>query len=120
MHKSVLFKVLSHREFTGFIYRNHKLVSDIAMLPGKCSHSPSLPFWPQADEALYEQECLTTPCFSHHFGEPDGRRASYDDFRRLNVKWQQKLGKLFADCLNSKEYVQTRNALLILNRIVQV
>jgi hypothetical protein len=31
-----------------------------------------------------------------------------------------KLAKRFIDCLKSDEYVQTRNALLILNKIVKV
>ena len=74
----------------------------------------------QGNEQIYEAECESTPCFAHNFGDPQARRTSYDEFKRLNSKWQHKLGTLFTDCLASSETVQTRNALNILNRTVKV
>ena len=73
----------------------------------------------QADEEVFNREAQSSVCFSQN-GKPPTERTTYQDFRRLNVKWQMKLAKRFKDCLQSEEYVQTRNALLILNKVVKV
>jgi len=73
----------------------------------------------QADEEVFSKEALSSVCFSQN-GKPATKRTTYQDFRRLNVKWQQKLARRFISCLESEEYVQTRNALLILNKVVKV
>ena len=73
----------------------------------------------QADEEVFNREAKSSVCFSQN-GKPPTERTTYQDFRRLNVKWQMKLAKRFKDCLQSEEYVQTRNALLILNKVVKV
>ena len=73
----------------------------------------------QANEEVFSSECLSSVCFSAN-GKPSTKRTTYEEFRRLNAKWQMKLARRFIDCLGSDEYVQTRNALLILNKIVKV
>ena len=47
----------------------------------------------QADAKTFAAECAS-PCFSTNFTDPKTRICSYDEFRKLNIKWQLKLGKV--------------------------
>ena len=73
----------------------------------------------QADEDVFSKEAQSSLCFTMN-GRAAAKRTTYEEFRRLNAKWQMKLARRFIDCLQSEEYVQTRNALLILNKVVKV
>ena len=42
---------------------------------------------------MYAEECAASPCFAINFTQPSSRRTSYEEFRKLNSKWQHKLGK---------------------------
>jgi hypothetical protein len=46
---------------------------------------------------VYAEECAASPCFAINFTQPSSRRTSYDEFRKLNSKWQHKLGKVTAE-----------------------
>jgi len=73
------------------------------------------------DPKVYEAECSSSPCFGINFTRlEDNKRASFKDFRKLNFKWQMKLARAFTAALASGEYVQIRNALIVLNRLVKV
>lgn len=37
---------------------------------------------------------MASPCFAINFTQPSSRRTSYEEFRKLNSKWQHKLGKV--------------------------
>jgi THO complex subunit 2 len=49
--------------------------------------------------------------------EPDGVLLSHDGFRTLMHKWQLQLRKCFLPCLRSTEYIQLRNAMIMLDRV---
>lgn len=49
---------------------------------------------PQGSAKVYAEECAASPCFSINFADPAARRTSYVEFRKLNSKWQHKLGKV--------------------------
>lgn len=49
---------------------------------------------PQGSAKVYAAECAASPCFSINFVNPLERRTSYEEFRKLNIKWQHKLGKV--------------------------
>ena len=74
----------------------------------------------QRDEAIYNKECLSSRCFRAKVVGNDALPVSYSAFRKLNVKWQSRLGQVFRTCLASNEYVQTRNAVLVLKGILEV
>ena len=48
----------------------------------------------QGSEKVYAEECAASPCFAINFTQPSSRRTSYEEFRKLNSKWQHKLGKV--------------------------
>lgn len=48
----------------------------------------------QGSAKVYAAECAASPCFAINFTQPSSRRTSYDEFRKLNSKWQHKLGKV--------------------------
>jgi hypothetical protein len=50
----------------------------------------------QGSARVYAAECAASPCFAINFTQPSSRRTSYDEFRKLNSKWQHKLGKVRA------------------------
>ena len=55
------------------------------------------------------------------FGKQDTReRTSFQLFRLLCNKWQNLIGSALIKCLESKEYVQMRNALLVAARMKNV
>ena len=48
----------------------------------------------QGSARVYAEECAASPCFAINFTQPSSRRTSYEEFRKLNSKWQHKLGKV--------------------------
>ncbi|KAJ3059808.1 THO complex subunit 2, partial [Quaeritorhiza haematococci] len=48
---------------------------------------------------------------------PDADLLDWEDFRRVMYKWHGKLRLAFITCLESGEYMQMRNAILVLDRI---
>jgi len=71
-------------------------------------------------EAVYTQECASRPGFGHNFLEPDSKRASYADFVAVSFKWHSKLVRALAACLESSEFMEVRNALMVLTRLSKV
>ena len=55
-----------------------------------CGHRHNL----QGSAKVYAEECAASPCFAINFTQPSSRRTSYEEFRKLNSKWQHKLGKV--------------------------
>lgn len=53
------------------------------------------------------------------FSDPGASRTSFGDYRRLCAKWQHTITGGLRAALQSKNYVQTRNAFLILNTTVK-
>jgi THO complex subunit 2 len=71
----------------------------------------------RADEATYARECASQPGFGSSFLDRDSRRATFADFVAVSLKWHQKVVRSLVACLESKEYMEIRNALLVLTRV---
>ena len=67
----------------------------------------------QANEALYSKECSGNPCWAVNSTSP--ATLKFSDYRKLCYKWQHAVLGALRTALASKEYVQTRNALLFLS-----
>lgn len=52
--------------------------------------------------------------------DPKSNRYSYSDFQRVFNKWQDKLGVVFVAGLRSAEFIQVKNTISVLQRIVTV
>ena len=74
----------------------------------------------QGSESVYARECASQPGFSTSSGDPTANRTSFADYRRLCAKWQHTVTTGLRLALGSKNYVQIRNALLILNTTIKV
>lgn len=74
----------------------------------------------QADPAVYERECKRLPGFAKSTNDPSGKRAEHENFNKLFGKWQIELRRVFIRSLESKDYLQIRNALIVMRRIIKV
>jgi len=74
----------------------------------------------KSDEVIYREECSKRPGFSVSFNKVDQRKASYPDFVKVVFKWYCKVSKSILACLESTEYMEVRNALHVLTKIIDV
>ncbi|KAK9815918.1 hypothetical protein WJX72_011962 [[Myrmecia] bisecta] len=75
----------------------------------------------QRDKELYEKECMASVGFATTFLDmASSSRTRHEEFIKLVAKWQSRLAASFRRALESKEYVPTRNVLLVLSRTVKV
>lgn len=76
-----------------------------------------------SDKSIYDQECANYPGFvtkyrvSNQFSE-NCDHVGYENYRHVCHKWHYKITKAMIICLDSKDYVQIRNALIILIKII--
>lgn len=76
-----------------------------------------------SDKVIYNQECENYPGFvtkyrvSNQFSE-NCDHVGYENYRHVCHKWHYKITKAMIICLESKDYVQIRNALIILIKII--
>jgi len=81
------------------------------------------------DKALFEAECSGYPGFITKFKAAGGEdnaasdrpltdTVDFENYRHVCHKWHYKIAKALVVCLESKDYVQIRNALIILNEII--
>ncbi|XP_076804278.1 THO complex subunit 2-like isoform X1 [Clavelina lepadiformis] len=77
-----------------------------------------------AEKAVYDKDCGNFPGFvtvlraSTADGSSKANQLDYENFRHVCHKWQYKLTKAIVVCLESKEFVQIRNALMILTKVL--
>ncbi|KAJ8922768.1 hypothetical protein NQ315_007803 [Exocentrus adspersus] len=78
--------------------------------------------WHKSKET-FERECANYPGFvtkyrvsNQHADNLDN--VGYENYRHVCHKWHYKLAKAMVTCLESKDYVQIRNALIILIKII--
>ncbi|XP_008192636.2 THO complex subunit 2 isoform X2 [Tribolium castaneum] len=78
--------------------------------------------WHKSKE-LFEKECANYPGFvtkyrlnNQHADNLDN--VGYENYRHVCHKWHYKLAKAMVTCLDSKDYVQIRNSLIILIKII--
>uniref|UniRef100_A0A0K2TBN1 THO complex subunit 2 n=1 Tax=Lepeophtheirus salmonis TaxID=72036 RepID=A0A0K2TBN1_LEPSM len=83
--------------------------------------------WHSAKE-VFEKECVGYPGFVTRFrvaNDAPGRgnaagndTVDYENYRHVCHKWHYKIAKALVVCLESKDYVQIRNALIVLTKIL--
>ncbi|XP_038056507.1 THO complex subunit 2-like [Patiria miniata] len=77
-----------------------------------------------SDKSIYEKECGNYPGFVtvlRASGTESSNKADqldYENFRHVCHKWQYKLTKAVVSCLESKDYTQIRNTLILLTKIL--
>lgn len=76
-------------------------------------------YW-KSDESIYERECGNMPGFAVYYRYPNSQRVTYGQFVRVHWKWSQRITRLLIQCLESTEYMEIRNALIMLTRISTV
>ncbi|XP_057478199.1 THO complex subunit 2 isoform X1 [Actinidia eriantha] len=76
-------------------------------------------YW-KSDESIYERECGNMPGFAVYYRYPNSQRVTYSQFIKVHWKWSQRITKLLIQCLESTEYMEIRNALLLLTKISSV
>ncbi|XP_049790874.1 THO complex subunit 2 isoform X2 [Schistocerca nitens] len=76
-----------------------------------------------SEKAVFEKECANYPGFvtkfrvSNQFSEANDH-VDYENYRHVCHKWHYKITKAMVVCLDSKDYVQIRNSLIILIKIL--
>ncbi|XP_063616072.1 THO complex subunit 2 [Cydia splendana] len=76
-----------------------------------------------ADKATFHKECAHYPGFvtkyrvSNQFTEANDH-VGYENYRHVCHKWHYKITKAMVVCLESGDYVQIRNALIVLIRVL--
>ncbi|KAG9443939.1 hypothetical protein H6P81_015279 [Aristolochia fimbriata] len=71
----------------------------------------------KSDESIYEKECSNMPGFAVYYRFPTGTRVTYSQFIKVHWKWNTRITKLLIQCLESNEYMEIRNALIMLTKI---
>ncbi|XP_053599966.1 THO complex subunit 2 [Plodia interpunctella] len=75
------------------------------------------------DRAAFHRECAHYPGFvtkyrvSNQFTEANDH-VGYENYRHVCHKWHYKITKAMVVCLDSRDYVQIRNALIVLIRVL--
>ena len=75
---------------------------------------------------IFEEECVGYPGFVTKFRVADKNGANekpddhvdYENYRHVCHKWHYKIAKALVVCLESKDFVQIRNALTVLTKIL--
>ncbi|GKV20842.1 hypothetical protein SLEP1_g30901 [Rubroshorea leprosula] len=76
-------------------------------------------YW-KSDESIYERECGNMPGFAVYYRYPNSQRVTYGQFIKVHWKWSQRITRLLVQCLESTEYMEIRNALIMLTKISSV
>lgn len=74
----------------------------------------------KSDESIYERECGNMPGFAVYYRYPNSQRVTYSQFIRVHWKWSTRITRLLVQCLESIEYMEIRNALIVLTKISSV
>lgn len=82
-----------------------------------CSVLETVMSW-HRDRSLFEKECAKYPGFITKFSEADPVHVDYENYRHVCHKWHYRLTKALILCLNSEDYIQIRNSLVVLTKII--
>ncbi|KAJ4960752.1 hypothetical protein NE237_020662 [Protea cynaroides] len=74
----------------------------------------------KSDESIYERECGNMPGFAVYYRYPNSQRVTYSQFIKVHWKWSGRITRLLIQCLESTEYMEIRNALIMLTKISSV
>ena len=71
-------------------------------------------------QKVFQEECAVAEAFKSYKGgklEP----VSHDEFVKLSANWHKKMTlDVFKSCIGSEDYMQMKNVLLVLNRMVRI
>ncbi|KFM75173.1 THO complex subunit 2, partial [Stegodyphus mimosarum] len=87
-----------------------------------CSMLETVMRW-HSDKAIFDKECANFPGFMTKFkvaaqtGDSSVDHVDYENYRHVCHKWHFKITKALLKCLDSGDYVQIRNSLLVLRKI---
>ncbi|RWS14898.1 THO complex subunit 2-like protein, partial [Dinothrombium tinctorium] len=70
------------------------------------------------DKAVFEKECAKYPGFVTKFCDKDPVHVDYENYRHVCHKWHYRLTKAFILCLDSTDYIQIRNSLIVLTKVL--
>lgn len=70
------------------------------------------------DRCLFDKECSKFPGFVTKFTDDVPSYIDYEDYRHVCHKWHYRLTKALILCLDSEDYIQVRNSLVILTKII--
>ncbi|RWS26655.1 THO complex subunit 2-like isoform X1 [Leptotrombidium deliense] len=70
------------------------------------------------DKNVFEKECSKYPGFVTKFCDKDPGHVDYENYRHVCHKWHYRLTKAFIVCLDSNDYVQIRNSLIVLTKVL--
>jgi THO complex subunit 2 len=70
------------------------------------------------DRIVFERECARYPGFVTKFGDNDPVYVDYENYRHVCHKWHYRLTKAFIFCLDSGDYMQIRNSLIVLTKVL--
>lgn len=73
--------------------------------------------WHQ-DVKVFDMECAKYPGFVTKFCEKDPIHIDYESYRHVCHKWHYRLTKAFILCLDSGDYIQIRNSLIVLTKLL--
>lgn len=105
-----------------------RLLCDITYMMGACTENEvnhygrflsnilkTVMHWHSSKE-IYDEECAKYPGFQ--ISQTDEKDLGYENYRHLCHKWHYRLTKAFVISLESNNYVQIRNALIVLISII--
>ncbi|XP_054719951.1 THO complex subunit 2-like [Uloborus diversus] len=87
-----------------------------------CSMLETVMRW-HSDKAIFDKECANFPGFMTKFkvntqtGDSSVDHVDYENYRHVCHKWHFKIAKALLLCLDSGDYVQIRNSLLVLRKV---
>ncbi|GAB6023947.1 THO complex subunit 2 [Chamberlinius hualienensis] len=88
-----------------------------------CDMLATVVHW-HSDKSIFEKECANYPGFVTRFrvanqpSESSCDHVDYENYRHVCHKWHYKITKALVICLESGDYVQIRNALIVLTKIL--
>ena len=87
-----------------------------------CAMLETVMHW-HSSKKIFDEECANYPGFVIKYGlgnQPSENNDHFDfeNYRHVVHKWHHKIAKALVVCLESKDYVQIRNALIVLIRIL--
>lgn len=68
--------------------------------------------------SIAHKECAKYPGFVTKFCEKDPVHIDYESYRHVCHKWHYRLTKAFILCLDSGDYIQIRNSLIVLTKLL--
>ncbi|XP_046462937.1 THO complex subunit 2-like isoform X2 [Daphnia pulex] len=87
-----------------------------------CAMLETVMHW-HSSKKIFDEECANFPGFFTKIKRDDqpgvkNDHVDFENYRHIVYKWHQKIAKALVVCLESKDYVKIRNALIVLIRIL--